>query len=306
MFKYIFGPVPSRRLGLSLGIDLVPHKTCNFNCIYCECGKTTNLTNKREEFFPLNEILNELKLYLTNFSGKLDYITFSGSGEPLLYSKIENIVAFLKKNFPEYKLALLTNGALLSDENIIKEVKDVDLIIPSLDAVSDKIFKKVNRPHLSLNIEKILDGLVNLRKIYKGKIYLEIFFVKGINDSEKELVKLKKASEKINPDKIHLNTVDRPPAEPFVKPVSLKKLKEIEIFFGDKAEIAIRSDTPAYSSINISLIKNCLKRRPLTLDDLIKISGLTVNEINKILRELEKKEEIKRVNHNGLIFYKLA
>ncbi len=305
-YKYLFGPVPSRRLGISLGIDVVPYKTCNLNCIYCECGKTTNLTNERKDFFSYKEIIKELDKFL-NDRPSLDYITFSGAGEPLLYSKIDKIIEFLKNKFPQYKIAILTNGTLFHNTEIIDEVKKVDLIIPSLDAVSEKIFKKINRPHKELKIDKIIQGLINLRKNFKGKIFLEIFFVKGINDNNEELYKIKEIIKKIKPDKIQLNTIDRPPAEKNIHPVEIEKLIEIKNFFGDKAEIINYShkNKIEIKNINISTILNCLERRPLTLEDLIKITNLHVNEINKILRELELKNKIIKIKEQRGYFYKL-
>jgi len=150
-FKHLFGPVPSRRLGISLGIDLVPYKTCTANCVYCECGKTTNLTIERKEYIPTDEILNELDVYLKQ-APDLDYITFSGSGEPTLHSKIGEIINFLKKNYPQYKVAVLTNGTLLFHKELRDELKNADIIKPSLDAGSDEIFKKIKRPHENLNL----------------------------------------------------------------------------------------------------------------------------------------------------------
>ena len=306
-YKYIFGPVPSRRLGFSLGIDLVPYKTCNFNCIYCECGKTTCLTNERKEFFPVKEIIKELDSYLKNSDYKIDYITFSGAGEPLLYSKICEIIYFLKSKYSQYKLALLTNGALFYKSEIIKEVEKLDLIIPSLDAVTENIFKKINRPHKDLSIEKIISGLIELRKKYLKKIYLEIFFVKGLNDSDDEVFKLKKVVEKINPDKIQLNTIDRPPAEVSIEPVSKKRITEIRNFFGKNAEIVSSKIThkKSINSYNESTIINCLQKRPLTLEDLISVTGLHVNEINKILRKLENRGKIEKIKGERGIFYAL-
>lgn len=151
-YKYLFGPVPSRRLGISLGVDLVLHKTCSLNCIYCECGRTTNLTVQRNEYVPTEIVLSELNHFLAS-NPKLDYITFSGSGEPTLHSGIGEIVNYLKNNFPSYKIALLTNGTLFNQSKIRQEVKSIDLILPSLDAVSDKVFQKINQPFRELSIK---------------------------------------------------------------------------------------------------------------------------------------------------------
>ncbi len=305
-FKYLFGPVPSRRLGLSLGIDVVPYKTCNLNCIYCECGRTTNLINERKEFFNCNEIIKELEIFLEK-KPKIDYITFSGAGEPLLYSKIGVIINFLKKNFSDYKIAILTNGTLFFNNSIIEEVKKVDLIIPSLDSANEKTFKKINRPHKDLKLDKIIEGLINLRKNFKKKFYLEVFIIKNLNDSDNEILNLKNVIEKIDPDKIQINTIDRPPAEDFVESVSIKRLNEIKNFFGEKAEIISfkNKGTNLEKNLNFSTILNCLERRPLTLEDLIEITNFHVNELNKILRELEEEKKITKIKGDRGIFYKL-
>lgn len=305
-YKYLFGPVPSRRLGLSLGIDLVPYKTCNLNCIYCECGRTTNLINERKEFFDCNEIIKELEYFLKN-KPKIDYITFSGAGEPLLYSKIGEIINFLKKNFSKYKIAILTNGTLFLNNSIIEEIKKADLIIPSLDSANENTFKLINRPHKDLKLNKIIEGLINLRKNFYKKIYLEVFIIKNLNDSYNEILNLKNVIKKINPDKIQINTVDRPPAEEFVAPVSINKLNEIKNIFGKKAEIISfkNKNIELEKSNNFSTIINCLERRPLTLEDLMKMTNLHVNELNKILRELEEEKRITKIKGDRGIFYKL-
>lgn len=234
--KYIFGPVISRRLGRSLGIDLIPFKTCSLDCIYCECGRTNSLTRERKEYVPTDEVINELNNYLSTLP-ELDYLTFSGSGEPTLHSGIGKIINFLKDNYPQYKVALLTNGTLFTDKNVIAEVKRADLIVPSLDGVSEEVFSKINRPVNNITSQEIISGLENLRKEYRGEIWLEIFIVPGINDKEKELRLFKEAIARIRPDKVQLNTLDRPGTEAWVRPVPEEKLRSITGFLGDKVEI---------------------------------------------------------------------
>ena len=228
-FKHLFGPVPSRRLGVSLGIDLVPHKTCTLNCVYCECGRTADLTLDRKEYVPTDEILNELKHYLDE-SPALDYITFSGSGEPMLHIKISEIINFLKNNYPGYKVAVLTNGTLFYNKWVRGEVKNADILIPSLDAASNEIFKKINRPHEKLNLKEIINGLAELCREFSGVIWLEIFIVPGLNDTDSELQKIKNIIEKINPDKVQLNTLDRPGTENRVMPTK-KQEKGLSCLF---------------------------------------------------------------------------
>ncbi len=302
-FQHIFGPVPSRRLGTSLGIDVVPYKTCNFNCIYCECGKTTNLINERKSFFDYNKIIEEVDFFLKNCETEIDYITFSGAGEPLLNKDFEKILEFLKRKYPSYKIALITNGSFLYKDEIIEEIKDLDLILPSLDAGCEETFKKVNRPHKEVKFENLIYGLTNIREKFKGEIWLETFFVKNINDNDEELEKMKKIIEKINPDKIQINTIDRPPALSKAMPLKRERLIYIKEKFGKKAEIISRQNIKktVINENNLEIVKNCLLRRPLTLEDILKTTGISVNEINKIL-SIIKPEEIKI---NGKIFFKI-
>ncbi len=304
-YKYLFGPVPSRRLGVSLGIDIVPPKTCNLNCIYCECGYTTKHINSREEFCPLEELKTEIISYFKT-PKELDFITFSGAGEPLLYLKIGEVIDFIKSNYPEYKLALLTNGILLSNENVIKSIKNLDLIVPSLDTGFEETFKKINHPCKDIDFNEYIKGLINLKKNFNGEIWLEIFFVKNFNDSRKELERLKEIAEKISPDKIQLNTVDRPPANKSIEGVGYNELLKIKEFFGDRAEIIKRfRNKKVISEDKLDLIKNCLKRRPLTLEDLTDVTSLKINEINKILDILGKENCLEEIVEQNRVFYKL-
>jgi len=235
-YKHIFGPVPSRRLGISLGIDLVPFKTCNLNCIYCECGFTTNHTNIRKNYADFNEIIAELKDYLSN-NPELDYITFSGAGEPLLNINIGKIVDFLKTNYPKYRLALLTNGLLLSDRQVLEDIKNIDLLIPSLDAGSNEVFQKINHPVKSVDFNSYIEALINIRKNFKNQLWLETFLIKDINDNSKELKLISNIIEKISPDKVQLNTIDRPPAVKGIKGLNYKEIMEAKKHFSGNIEI---------------------------------------------------------------------
>lgn len=292
-FKHLFGPVPSRRLGVSLGIDLVPYKTCTENCVYCECGRTTNLTIERKEYVPTDEILNELNTYLKQ-SPDLDYITFSGSGEPTLHSKIGEIIGFIKKNYPKYKIAVLTNGTLLFHKELRDEIKNADVVLPSLDAGSDKIFKIINRPHKSLNLNKIINGLIEFRKNFKGEIRLEVFIIPGLNDTNDELQRIKDAIEKIKPDKVQLNTLDRPGTERWVMPIKEEELEKIASFLNAEvvANFKPRRKIKSFSKDIEDNIISTLKRRPCTSIDLSEILGIHLNEINKYLQALIKAGKI--------------
>ena len=203
MYKYLFGPVPSRRLGMSLGVDLVPKKVCSLDCVYCEVGKTTKLTLDRKEYIKSDKIKEELSHYFSN-SPDPDYITFSQSGEPTLNLYIGEILRFIKQSKPEIPVAVLTNGTLLYDKNVRKELLTADVVLPSVDAATDSVFKKINRPSGDLDIHKYIRGLIDFRKEFKGKIWLEVFILPRYNDSENELTELKKVILKINPDSVQL------------------------------------------------------------------------------------------------------
>ena len=306
-YKYLFGPVPSRRLGISLGVDLVPHKTCSLNCIYCECGKTTNLTIERKEYIPIDEILDELNLFLKN-NQSLDYITFSGAGEPTLYSKLGEIAEFLKNNYPGYKTALLTNSSLLYDKKVQDEIKNIDLIIPSLDSVFDKSFKDINRPHNNLKIKKVINGLINFSQNYKGKIWIEIFIIPGINDSEKELTLFKETLKRINPDKIQLNSIDRPGTERWTRKATYDDLNRVKnLLYPLQVDIISNFDSNIKNQFEKANIENrilsILERRPCTADDLEKISGFNKIEINKFLKLLLDNNQITVSNQKRGEFY---
>ena len=189
-YNTLFGPVPSRRLGISLGIDLVPMKTCTLNCIYCECGKTSHLTLERKEYVSFEAVKKELTHYLAHHA-RPNYITFSGSGEPTLNSKIGDVIRFLKDRVPDVPVAVLTNSTLFSRKQVRSDIKHAVVVIPSLDAVTEKIFNKINRPSPRLHVDTIIDGLIRFRKEYSGKIWLEVFIIPGMNDTTAELNALK-------------------------------------------------------------------------------------------------------------------
>ncbi|MDD2688606.1 MAG: radical SAM protein [Candidatus Omnitrophica bacterium] len=237
--KYIYGPVKSRRLGLSLGLSLTPYKICDFDCIYCQLGKTVDLTPQRQEFIKIEDILNEFKSWLQNNPGgakELDYVTISGSGEPTLNIKIGELIREIKKS-ASCRIAVITNASLLSDPQLRLELKTADLIVPSLDTVIPEIFQQIDRPHQNIKIGQVIDGLVSLRKEFSGKIWLEIMLVAGVNDDLRQIRKLKEVVDRINPDKIQLNSPVRSTCEPGLLPVDKGKLDKIRGILGEKCEI---------------------------------------------------------------------
>ena len=226
MYKHVFGPVPSRRLGISLGVDLVVSKSCNLNCIFCECGATKKIQLERKRFKDMNEILEEISTVLKDI--KPDYITFSGSGEPTLSLDLGNISKAIKEDLKyQGKICLITNSLLLADENLMKELEYIDLIVPTLNTLTQDIFEKIVRPDYRTSVEEIRKGFINLNKSnYKGKIWIEIFILENDNDSDKNFVDIANflKSENIKYDKIQLNTIDRVGAERDLKAVSFEKI----------------------------------------------------------------------------------
>ncbi|MBN2635340.1 MAG: radical SAM protein [Prolixibacteraceae bacterium] len=310
MYNYLFGPVPSRRLGISLGIDLVPHKVCSLNCVYCECGRTTKLTTERKEYVPVDEVINELSHFLTNNTAP-DYITFSGSGEPTLNSGIGKILDFIKTKYPDIPVAILTNGTLFSSKQVRNEILKADLVLPSLDAATNTVFRKINRPPKNLTIENCIEGLISFRNEYSGKINLEVFILPGYNNSFEELNELKKAILKIKPDVVQLNTLDRPgtrfdleaASQPELQNIAKNwKLKNVEII----ASAPQRKKIQSYRNDTETAILETILRRPCTLDDLTKILGKHINEINKYLDVLENEKKITTVKLERGLFYTIT
>lgn len=236
MYKYLFGPVQSRRLGISLGIDLLPYKFCSYNCVYCECGASTRKQMVREEFFPLEEVRAELQDYLAS-APKLDYITFSGSGEPLLYSRLGELLSFLKSMYCGYKVALLTNSSLLPCRKVRESLRPLDLCVPSLDSATQEGFMAIDRParKFQLKVGDIIEGIKQTREIINGQMWLEIFIVPGINDTPAELKALQQAVAYIRPHKVQVNSLDRPGTEDWVPVLPVQRKKEISAYL--EAEI---------------------------------------------------------------------
>ena len=309
MYKYLFGPVPSRRLGMSLGVDLVPKKVCSLDCVYCEVGKTTKLTLDRKEYILFEKIKEELTHYFNN-NPDPDYITFSGSGEPTLNIIIEDVLFFIKQNRPNIPIAVLTNGTLLFDKNVRKAILNADVVLPSLDAATNDVFRKINRPVDDLIFDKYIQGLIDFKKEFKGKIWLEIFILPDYNNTDNELTELKKVILKINPDSIQLNTLDRPGTvsnlrgatrEEMQRVVDFWKLDNVAIISSSQERRNIQSFR---SDIETTIIET-ISRRPCTLEDLTKILGMHVNEINKYLDVLEAEKKIKHIEQERGVFYQI-
>jgi wyosine [tRNA(Phe)-imidazoG37] synthetase (radical SAM superfamily) len=293
---------------MSLGVDLVPKKVCSLNCVYCEVGPTTKLTTQRMEYIPYKKIATELSDYF-NSSPLPDYITFSGYGEPTLNSDIGKIIQFIKETRPGIPVAVLTNGTLLSKTEVRKELLHADLVLPSLDAATQEVFEKINVPASELNVGDHIQGLANFRKEFSGKIWLEIFIIPGYNDSASELTELRKAILKIKPDRIQLNTLDRPGRAEDLQPASIEKLNQIIDFWQLKnveiiAKAPERKNLAAYRKDVESAILGTIARRPCTANDLAQILGTHINEINKYLETLESEGKITHTREERGVFYR--
>ncbi len=305
-FKHIFGPVPSRRLGLSLGVDIVPLKTCTLSCLYCQVGKTPVQTIDRMEYVKTDDILSELRDYFSTHT-KPDWVTFSGSGEPTLNSGIGEIIDGVKE-ITDTPVCVITNGTLLWMPEVRKDILKADAVMPSLDAALEPSFTKICQPHPELNIGRILDGLVAFRNEYSGKIWLEILFVNGINDTEEDIDALVSAAQKISPDSIQLNTVVRPPAETSAGPLDFKRLDSIREKFGEKAEIiaSFKNKQNIDRMTTADEIREYLKRRPGTLEDLELSLHSGKKEILDKLSVLKNNGEIKENQYFGKVFWEFV
>ncbi len=303
MSTYILGPVPSRRLGKSLGIDLIPPKTCTYNCIYCQIMiNTTNKTLNRKEWVPFDEIIKQMedKLYC-----EPDIITITGCGETTLFSRIGELVDRLK-SLTDTKIAVLTNGSLLWMPEVRKQLINADIVMPNLDAGDEITYQKVNRPHKDLSFEKMVEGLISFREVFSQQYWLEIFLLQGITTNNDQIEKLHKITERISPDRIQFNTVTKPTWEYCPSAVSKEKMKHYCKLFGNKAEIiADYSKIDKEKDLPISkgdLIK-FLKKQPCTLNDISENFSLNRMEAIKFMDELYSKENIISEKRNGELYY---
>ena len=306
-YKYLFGPVPSRRLGVSLGVDLIPHKVCSLNCVYCECGETNNLTIERREYVSYEGVIRELDHFLANNSAP-DYITFSGYGEPTLHNRIGDVITHIKESYPTIPTAVLTNGTLFTDSLVRAELLSADLVLPSLDGATDAAFSIINRPHQELNADGHIQGLIDFRQEFDGEMWLEIFILPGMNDDIENLAKLKDAARRIKAERTQLNTLDRPGAVMGLKPASAEfldgllrtwNLDGLEII----ADVSSRKEAGSFRDDIEEAIFETIARRPCTLDDLNRILDLHGNETNKYLATLEAQARIETVNMERGLFY---
>ena len=301
--EYVYGPVPSRRLGRSLGVDLVPYKTCTYDCIYCQLGRTTNKTTQLKEWIPSDTVINQVKDKLESHP---DYITISGSGEPTLNSKIGEVIVGIKE-MTEIPIAVLTNGSLLWSPEVRRSLQTADLVLPSLDAGSDTLYQYVNRPNTDIPFDKMLEGLVKFRDEYTGQYWLETLILGGVTTVETQVNALAHAIRWIGPDKVHVNTVSRPPAEDFAMAVPPGQLKEIAAKLSEKAEIIASSrriQKYPETSARLQDILALLRRRPCSVEDVAIGLGLHRNAVVKGLEQLCSQQQAQAEYTTHGLFYK--
>ena len=306
IMKYVYGPVPSRRLGNSLGLDIIPSKTCSFNCIYCQLGRTAMTTLRRESFFPVSDILQDLQEALDS-NVPIDFITFSGSGEPTLNQDLGQIIFTIKEMTP-LPVAVITNSSLLWREDVQNDLLGGDLLLPSLDAGSEAVFQRINRPHPDLHLEMIVKGLTVYRSRYAGRIWLEIFLVEGINTDAAEMDRIVEATKRIRPDKIQLNTAIRPPAEPSIHPLPEEKLKRFVGLFPFPTEIIADYSRPAGQHIDADVadrILELLKRRPCTVDGMSSSLKIHKDMLLKYLHLFREDGKISERKHGDQVYYSI-
>ena len=312
--KCVFGPVQSRRLGVSLGIDLLPFKTCSMDCVYCECGATTDLTMRREEFVPTEQVIEELDAKIA--SGiKPDFITFSGAGEPTLHTGIGRIIEHIKARHFPCKVCLLTNSTTLTDKKLAESLAEVDLIVPSLDGSNQDEFVKITRPAPGVSLEAIVEGIANFKRISKAAMWLEIFIVPGINDSLESARRFRELVARIKPDKVQLNSLDRPGTEKWVAVPSRESLDAMAAIIGEAAPVesvgrrvgSAAAKTPGLSSDELnSSITEMLLRRPCTAEDVAATLGIPVETARIHLSRMEREGLLTEEQGERGAFYRKA
>lgn len=301
--QLVYGPVPSRRLGRSLGVDLVPFKTCTYDCVYCQFGRTTRKTVRRHHWVDASEVAAQVGARLAS---EPDVIALAGSGEPTLHAGIGEVIASIKQ-ITDVPVAVITNGSLLSLPDVRRGLARADIVLPSLDAPDERLFGVVNRPHTSLDFAGVVNGLVAFRADYAGELWLEVMLLGGLTGLASEVERLAELAARIAPQRIQLNTAVRPPAESFVAPLAGAVLQEFAALFAPHAEViadiapgigertAVRADVLAL-----------LSRRPCTVADIAAGLGIHHGEAFKSATALVAEGVARLHNHEGRSFYVAA
>jgi len=301
-FKHLYGPVPSRRLGRSLGIDLVPYKVCSYDCIYCQLGSTSSTTSVRMEYIPTADILKELKQILATGITP-DYISLAGSGEPTLHSRIGDLIRSIKA-MTSIPVAVLTNGSLLWMQEVQEALLAADLVLPSLDAGDETVFQQVNRPDHTILFDRMVSGLIEFSKRFQGEVWLEVFLLAGLTDTEYEVSKIAALAKRIHPTRVQLNSVYRPPAENYARGLTFEQLQPLtKLFSGTVEIISEASDHPAkepamYDTSRQDEILSLVSRRPCTANDIASGLGMHPNDVLKQIGLLISSGKLKPTSDN--------
>jgi wyosine [tRNA(Phe)-imidazoG37] synthetase (radical SAM superfamily) len=308
--KYVFGPVPSRRLGQSLGIDPIPLKTCNWNCVYCQLGRTRPLTNERREYVPCKDILIELEQALRiHHAGEIDWVTFVGSGEPTLHNGIGWLIRQVKL-LTELPVAVITNGALLYQPEIREELSAADAVLPSLDAGNPALYRKINRPWPKLTFERLWEGLTRFREVYAGQLWIEVMLIRGLNDTEETLREIAGVLRQIRPSKVQITTPVRPPAEPWVELPTAEGLERATAILGKEACFAAPAagtfDLAGHDRVTDAVIA-ILTRHPMSEEDILAtLKHWTPGRVQETLHDLLSSGQVQVVERYKRRFWSTA
>ena len=303
--EYIYGPVPSRRLGLSLGVSPIPKKTCNYSCVYCQLGRTDHMTNKRQLFFELNEIIAEFDEVL-NSNIDYDVVTVVGEGEPTLYIKLGELISEIKKR-TDKPVAVITNGTLFDDMNLRSELCQADIVLPTFDAYDEASFKRINRPHGSINYRKTREGLKLFSEEFTGQLWLELMIMDGVNDDDESLREYAEALKEFRYDRLYINTPARPPAEPDIKTVNHDRMEHaVNILGGISIELLVSQDFHSEIEDDYQAILSIIKRHPMNqfeIEGFLKARGMS--NCDQLLNLLKCDNAVTVINYKGYDTYRL-
>jgi wyosine [tRNA(Phe)-imidazoG37] synthetase (radical SAM superfamily) len=301
---YIFGPVPSRRLGRSLGVDLIPYKVCSYDCIYCQIGRTSEKTLTRQEYLPADGVLDELRDAFSR-GVNADYVTLSGSGEPTLNSAAGRVIREIK-TITSTPVAVLTNGSTLWMPEVREDLAAADLVVPSLDAGDPGMFEQVNRPHVDVSFEVMFEGLREFCAGFSGRVWLEVFILGGMTSAKEEAARIARLTDDLKVERIQLNTVARPPAESYALAVPERDMTGLCSLFGPRAEVIAdfsRVHETQEFTVRRDDVLATLDRRPCTLIDITAALGIHPQEAVKHLDELMKRQDVQTRTTAGKLYY---
>lgn len=303
--QYIYGPVPSRRLSRSLGVDIIPFKLCPLDCVYCQLGRTTDKVVVRKDYAPIDEVVTELKQRLDE-GIEADFVTISGSGEPTLHSRLGELIDRIR-TITVIPIAVLTNGVLFDDPSVRADCCKADVVLPSLDAADQQTFERINRPCTNISIENVISGLCEFRNQFHGQIWLEVFIVEGLNTGPRQLAGLRAAIERIRPDKVQLNTAIRPTADFNIVKVTHERLEQMASELGDNAEVIADFTTihlDKHMAQTTEEVLAMLIRRPCSIDDICHGLAMPPNEVIKLVDILRNRGLVEKIETAGVLFFR--